>query len=87
MPNNEKKNKKNKTLLTIHTAACAMPRGKNQTGLCVLPTELYILRSELSWRKLSPTLATIHYSKDSCPDNAIGLVAHRERKCAENYNK
>ena len=40
MPNNEKKNKKNKTLLTIHTAACAMPRGKNQTGLCVLPAKI-----------------------------------------------
>jgi len=34
-------------------------------------TELHILWSELSWRelKLSPTLATAHYS---CPDNAIG---------------
>jgi len=36
-------------------------------------TELYILWSELSWRrKLSPTLATAEYS---CPGNAIGLVA------------
>jgi len=34
--------------------------------------ELYILWSELNRRKLSPTLATAH----SCPDNAIGLVAH-----------
>ena len=35
-------------------------------------TELYILRSELSRCRLSPTLATAHYSS---PDNAIGLVA------------
>jgi len=34
-------------------------------------TELYIPWSELSWRKLSPTLAIAHYS---CPDDAIGLV-------------
>ena len=34
-------------------------------------TELYILRSEFSRRKLSPTLASAHYS---CPDYAIGLV-------------
>jgi len=40
-----------------------------------LTTELYILRSELSQRKLSPTLATAHYSS---PDNAIGLVAQCE---------
>jgi len=38
-------------------------------------TELYILWSELSQRKLSPTLATAHYSR---PDNAIGLVAQCE---------
>ena len=38
-------------------------------------TELYILWSELSRHKLSPTLATAHYS---CPDNAIGLVAQCE---------
>ena len=38
-------------------------------------TELYILWSELSRRKLSPTLATAHYS---CPDNASGLVAKCE---------
>ena len=35
-------------------------------------TELYILCSELSRRKLSPTLATTHYS--CLPDDAIGLV-------------
>jgi len=34
-----------------------------------------ILWSELSRRKLSPTLATAHYS---CPDNDIGLVAQCE---------
>jgi len=39
------------------------------------PTELYILRNELSRRKLSPTSATAHYSS---PDNAIGLVAQCE---------
>jgi len=33
--------------------------------------ELYILWSELTQRKLSPTLANAHYS---CPDEAIGLV-------------
>ena len=33
--------------------------------------ELYILWSELSRRKLSPTLSRVHYS---CPDNAIRLV-------------
>ena len=33
--------------------------------------ELYILWSELTQRKLSPTLANAHYS---CPDDAIGLV-------------
>ena len=39
-------------------------------------TELYILCwSELSQRKLSPTLATAHYSS---PDNAVGLVAQCE---------
>jgi len=39
-------------------------------------TELYILCwSELSRRKLSPTLAIAYYS---CPDNAIGLVAQCE---------
>jgi len=37
-------------------------------------TELYILWSELSQRKLSPTLASAHYS---CPDNAIGLVGRQ----------
>ena len=37
-------------------------------------TELYILCSELGRHKLSPTLASAHYS---CPDNAIGLVASR----------
>ena len=37
-------------------------------------TELYILWSELNRRKLSPTLATAHYS---CPDNAIGLVGRQ----------
>jgi len=38
-------------------------------------TELYIVWSELSRRKLSLTLATAHYSS---PDNAIGLVAQCE---------
>ena len=33
-----------------------------------------ILWSELSRRKLSPTLASSHYS---CPDNAIGLVGRQ----------
>ena len=43
---------------------------------CVQITELYVLRSELSWRKLSPTLATATYSS---PDNlVIGLVAQSE---------
>jgi len=37
-------------------------------------TELYILWSELSRRKLSPTLASAHYS---CPDNAIGIVGRQ----------
>ena len=35
-------------------------------------TELYIVWCELSRGKLSPTLATAHYSS---PDNAVGLVA------------
>ena len=35
-------------------------------------TELHILWSELSGRKLSPTLTTAHCS---CPDNAIGLYS------------
>ena len=38
-------------------------------------TELCVLWSELSRRKLSTTLATAHCS---CPENAIGLVAHCE---------
>jgi len=38
-------------------------------------TELYIPWSELNRRKLSPTLATAHYS---WPDNAIGLIAQCE---------
>ena len=38
-------------------------------------TEIYyILLSELSRRKLSPRLASAHYS---CPDNAIGLVGRQ----------
>jgi len=37
----------------------------------VISSNLYILRSELSRRTLSPTLATTHYS---CPDNSTGLV-------------
>ena len=37
-------------------------------------TELYILWSELSQRKLSPTLASAHYS---CPDNATGLAGRQ----------
>jgi len=37
-------------------------------------TELYILWSELNRRKLSPTLASAHYS---CRDNAIGLVGRQ----------
>ena len=37
-------------------------------------TELYILWSELNRRKLSPTLASTHYS---CHDNAIGLVGRQ----------
>ena len=37
-------------------------------------TELYILWSELSRRKLSPTLTSAHYS---CPDNATGLVGRQ----------
>ena len=36
--------------------------------------ESYILWSELSRRKLSPTLASAHYS---CPDNAIELVGRQ----------
>jgi len=38
-------------------------------------TELCIIWSELSRRKLSPTLATAHCS---CSDNATGLVAQCE---------
>jgi len=38
-------------------------------------TEIYIQWSELSRRKLSPTLATAHYSH---PDNATGLVSQCE---------
>jgi len=38
-------------------------------------TELYILWSELSQHRLSPTLATAHYSS---PDNANGLAAQCE---------
>jgi len=33
---------------------------------------MYILWNKISRRKLSPTLATAHYT---CPDNTIGLVA------------
>ena len=40
-----------------------------------MTTELYILWSELSRRKQSPTFATTRYS---CPDNAIELVAQSE---------
>jgi len=44
--------------------------------LCTTTTgPTHILWSELSWRKLSPTLATAHYS---CPDNAIGPAAECE---------
>jgi len=37
-------------------------------------TELSILSSELSWCKLSPMLASAHYS---CSDNAIGLAGRQ----------
>jgi len=37
-------------------------------------TALYILWSELSWRKLLLTLASAHYS---CPDNATGLIGRQ----------
>jgi len=51
----------------------------NQVGLPASQTrssEFYILcQSELSRRKLSPTLAAAHYSS---PGNAIGLVAQCE---------
>jgi len=42
--------------------------------VCGNHSELYILWSELSRRKLSPTLASAHYS---CPDNAIGQVGRQ----------
>jgi len=38
-------------------------------------TEIYILWSQLSQRKLSPTLATAHYS---CANNDTGLVSQCE---------
>ena len=37
-------------------------------------TGLYILWSELSWSKLLPMLASVHYS---CHDNAVGLVGRQ----------
>jgi len=42
-------------------------------GKCAEITELYILWTELSRRKLSPALATAHYS---CPDNAVEVIAN-----------
>jgi len=37
--------------------------------------DIYSVGGEHSRRKLSPMLATAHYS---CPDNAVGLVAQCE---------
>ena len=45
-------------------------------------TELYIPWSERSRRKLSPTLASAHYS---CPDNAIGLVGRQLEAVGRKY--
>jgi len=53
-----------------------LPSHRNMGSMACYPAnELHIPWSELSWRKLPPTLATAHYSS---PDNAIGLVAQRE---------
>ena len=54
---------------------CGLHRHQICGGNMRKSLELYILWSELSWRKLLPMLATTHYS---CPDNAIGLVAECE---------
>ena len=53
----------------------AVPHVAAVTWLPGLFTKLYILWSELSQRKLSPTSATAHYF---CPENAIGLEAQHE---------
>jgi len=46
-------------------------RQSTEGSMTVITNELYILWTEFRRRKLSPTLATAHYS---CRDNAIGLV-------------
>ena len=52
------------------------PGGWKAKLLCTTTTgPTHILWSELSWRKLSLTLASAHYS---CPDNAIGPAAECE---------
>ena len=45
-------------------------------------TELYILCSELSRCKLSPTLASAHYS---CPYNATGIVGRQLEQSGGNF--
>jgi len=63
-------------IFIVHYAVHILRQVLSVIGLRFLPcTESYILWSELSRRKLSPTLATAHYT---CPDNAIGLVAKCE---------
>jgi len=55
--------------------------GKPETNAdAVVTTELYILRSELSRRKLSPTLATAHYS---CLTILLGCIDNKptQRVC------
>jgi len=51
--------KKTNNMLTAVSLVCC----------CLCATELYILWSDLSQRKLSPTLATAHYCS---PDNVLG---------------
>ena len=45
--------------------------------------ELYILWSELSRHKLSPTLASAQYS---CPDSAIGLVGRQLEAAGQKFS-
>jgi len=58
--------------MSMITAAAQLPASQTTDTENAGPSELHILWSELSQRKLSPTLATADYS---CPDNVIGLVA------------
>jgi len=59
---------------TVHLKICEPYEHQICGGKYAKITELYSQSSELSRHKLSPTLASAHYS---CPDNAIGLVGRQ----------